>query len=243
MTCPSQRLGQRGDPRRLRALLRTAIAICCLYAAAPAEADVGAAVSVFNDARFRGFSISDHHPVGLVDLSYDDASGAYLAASGTAVASSDGVHPLALIVNGGLAKRLQSGITIDAGIVHSEYSHYSSALSGRSYTEVYGGVSRKSVSGRLYFSPHYFGTGHATLYGELDNNVGLARKLRLQGHVGLLVPLRGKQHPILDWRLGLTRQFGRISLHAAWAGAAGRRYDDTYSRSSSGFVFGASYAF
>ena len=164
----------------MRALLRTAIAICCLYAAAPAEADVGAAVSVFNDARFRGFSISDHHPVGLVDLSYDDASGAYLAASGTAVASSDGVHPLALIVNGGFAKRLQSGITIDAGIVHSEYSHYSSALSGRSYTEVYGGVSRKSVSGRLYFSPHYFGTGHATLYGELDNNVGLARKLRLR---------------------------------------------------------------
>ena len=181
--------------------------------------------------------------MALVDLSYDDSSGAYLAASATAVASSGGVHPLAVKVNGGFAKRLSSGNTIDAGIVHTEYSHYSGVTYGRSYTEIYGGLSWKTLSGRLYFSPRYLQNDHATVYGELDKNLDVARNLRLQGHVGLLVPFRGEPGPIFDWRLGLTRQLGRVSIHGAWTGGTGmRRYEGAYSRRSSAFVFGFSCA-
>src|SRR3982751_4540766 len=91
--------------RRVRHL-SVAAALALLFAAAPAEAGVGAVVSVFNDAQFRGASVSGRHPVGVLDLSYDDPGGIYVAASATAVAASGGVKPLSLQINGGFAKRL-----------------------------------------------------------------------------------------------------------------------------------------
>ena len=118
-------------------------------------AEVGAAVSVFSDSRLRGYSLSGGHPVGIVDVSYDDASGLYAAASASAFASSnDGIKPLGLQLNGGYAKRL-SGVTLDFGAIYSTYSNYSSRGSSSSYTEIYAGAGYKFLSSRIAFSPHY----------------------------------------------------------------------------------------
>lgn len=224
------------------------MAVSFAAASTPASAEVGASVSIFSDARFRGFSISDNHPVALLDLSYDDTSGAYFAASGTAVASSTGVHPLAATLNAGYARRLHSGLTLDAGIVQTRYSHYSSAVSGRSYTEAYAGVIWESFSARIYASPHYFETRGASLYGELENSLGIAPRLRLNGHAGLLVPLGDRNgsnpRPIYDWRIGLSRQSARVSCSVAWTGRGRvRRYDGGYTHSTNAVVLGISYAF
>ena len=220
-----------------------AIVATSLFAASPASAEVGAALSVFSDARFRGLSISDDHPVALIDLTYDDPEGMYLAASGIAVASSHGLRPLSLKLNGGYAKRLSSGVTLDTGVVHSRYSRYSSAVSARSYTEVYAGAAWKSIAARLYFSPRYFETESSTLYGELEDSLNLAPKLRLNGHVGLLVPLHGRNgiepRPSYDWRIAVSRQFGRLSAHGSWTGRGRvRRYEGAYLRPTNGLVFG-----
>lgn len=185
-----------------------------------AGAQTSAAVSIYTDDRFRGYSLSDSRPVGIVDLSYDDPSGLYGALSGRIVASrGDGVQPLGLILNAGYAKRLSSGLTLDGGITHSEYSRYSYRAAARSYTEAYAGLSGRFLAARIYASPDYL--KHGTLYGELDGNIPLGAKLRLTGHVGLLVPLRkgadgesyGKD---VDWRIGVTRQIGAVSIQAAW---------------------------
>jgi len=179
-------------------------------------------VSLFSDARFRGYSLSDGHPVASADLSYDDIGGAYAAVSASTVGRSDGLRPLALQLNGGYAKSLSSGLSLDFGIVHSRYARYSSAEPGRSDTEIYAGFSRQSLSGRLYLSPHYFESGTSVLYGELIDAVEIAPELRLSGHVGLLTPIRrrggSETRPNLDWRLGLTRELNAVSLHAAWTG-------------------------
>ena len=215
--------------------------------ATPAPAEVGAAVSVANDLRFRGYSLSAGRPVGTFDLAYDDPSGVYLSLSGIAVAE-DGVKPLGVQLGGGYARRLSSGTTLDLGIVHSNYSHYSSEGTGNSYTEIYAGIGRKALSGRLSFSPHYFNYGTWTVYGEVNGTVSPARKLQLNGHVGVLVPVRdsaggGAQRTQYDWSLGAARQFGRASARIAVSGGGpGRDFYHEYHHGRTAIVASLSYA-
>ncbi len=201
-------------------------------AATPAAAQVGATVSAFTDARFRGYSLSGGHPAGFIDLSYDSPSGFYAALSGSAVADPEGPQPLGLQLNAGYARQLPGEITVDSGIIHSEYARYSTRGRTNSYTELYVGVSHKALSSRIFFSPHYFQANWMTLYGEVDGNFRLAPKLRATGHLGMLVPLHSPAGSTLrsewDWRLGLTRQFGPVSLQLAWTGARPARANDPY---------------
>ena len=72
--------------------------------ASPARAQVGAVVSVFSDARFRGISLSDGRPVGILDLSYDAPGGLYGAFSGSVVDTrGEGIRALDVVLNGGYA--------------------------------------------------------------------------------------------------------------------------------------------
>ena len=215
----------------------------------PALAQTGAAFSIFNDFRFRGLSLSDGRPVGVIDLSYDAPNGLYGAVSGSLVATrGDSVQPLGIELNAGYAKRLRSGLTIDVGATHSAYSEYSSRGSAYSYSEVYAGVAGKYLSGRLSVSPDYLHHDAWTLYGELNGTVPVVSKLRFTGHVGLLVPLNyhsseGNYRHEFDWRLGLEQDFGRLSIHADWAGARpGDAHYPPASHDRSGIVLGVTYA-
>jgi uncharacterized protein (TIGR02001 family) len=213
----------------------------------PAAAQVGTAISVFSDYRFRGYSLSDGRPVGIIDLSYDAPNGFYAALSGIGVATrNDGLEPLGIQLNAGYAKRLKSGVTLDLGAVHSNYSRYSSRTH-KSYTEVYAGVSGKLISSRVYISPDYLNSGAWTLYGEVEGTVPAGSKLRFTGHVGTLIPLhsddRENYRTEFDWRLGIARDFGRLSLHADLTGLQRGRdlYEERY-HGRTAFVIGATYA-
>jgi uncharacterized protein (TIGR02001 family) len=245
----SQTQGWPANTYRSRARSAILAAGACIFLPAPASAQVGTAVSIFSDDRFRGYSISGGHPVGLLDLSYDAAGGVYANVSASVVASSgDGLRPLGLQVNGGYAKRLSSSVTLDLGVVHSNYTHYSSRGSARSYTEAYAGLTGKLVSTRLYLSPDYLKPHAWTLYGEVDGNLPVATRLRLLGHIGMLVPLRsggdGEDYRReIDWRVGVARDFGPISLHLAWTGV--RPGHDPYRNREHGrsaLILGLSYA-
>ena len=112
-----------GIARRFRAPIVLFAALLAIPAS-PAAAQVGAVVSIFSDSRFRGISLSDGRPVGIIDLSYDASNGLYGAVSGSVVDTrDDGVRVLSVTLNGGYATRLRSGLTADVGIVHSRYSH------------------------------------------------------------------------------------------------------------------------
>jgi len=203
-------------------------------------------VSVFSDSRLRGYSLSGGHPVGTVDLSYDDPSGLYAAASASALASSnDGIKPLGLQLNGGYAKRL-SGVTLDFGAIYSTYSHYSRLGSSSSYTEIYAGAAYKFLSSRIAFSPHYFEGGARTLYGEVDANFSPAHKLHLTGHAGVLVPInyRGESPATqYDWRVGVSRDVGKVTFHLIGSGGGpGRDYYRGHWHSRNALVVGASLA-
>lgn len=178
-------------------------------------------VSIFSDDRFRGYSLSDARPVGILDLSYDAPDGLYGSVSGSVVASRhDGLQPLRFAINGGYAKRLRSGLTLDLGAVHARYSKYSGISSDRYYTEVYAGLAGKLVGARVSLSPDYIGSTRASLHGEINGHLDLSRNWFLDGEIGLLVPLsqagyRASSRVQLDARAGVARRFGRITLHAA----------------------------
>ena len=223
-----------------------AASLALLVSAAPVAAQPGVAISLFSDDRFRGYSLSDGRPVGFVDLSYDAPNGFYAAVSGSVVVTRhDGLQPLGLLLNAGYAKALKAGLTLDLGAIHSAYAHYSSRGPYKSYTEVYAGLSGQRLSGRIYLSPDYLKPGVASAYGELEANFPLAPKWRLTAHGGVLIPLRSRNdydsyQPEFDWRLGVTREFGHVSLQAAWTGHGSERepYRD---RAGNAFVVGLSW--
>lgn len=206
-------------------------------------------MSLFSQANLRGYSISNGHPVASLDLSYDDSSGLYAAASATAVAnSSDLLRPLSLQLNAGYARPLSSSLTLDLGATGSIYSHYSRLQSDRSYGELYAGLSGRDLSSRISYSPHYFLTGGPTIYGELNGAIGKSYGLRFEGHLGALMSLgegaRGYRRQI-DWRVGVSRELGRVALHAAWAGRGhiSRPFGSTLrtGKSGSGLILGLTY--
>jgi hypothetical protein len=178
-------------------------------------------VSAYTDQRFRGYSLSDGRPVGILDLSYDGPSGIYAAASGSIVAArDDGLKGLGVSVNAGYASRIRTGLTLDFGAVHSAYSHYSGLVGDRSYTEFYAGLAAKFLGARLSVSPNYIGPAHWTIHGEINGHVDLTRRLLLDGSLGILAPMgsRGYQngaHPQWDARLGIAQRVGPLMLHAA----------------------------
>lgn len=202
----------------------TLSAIFSFIGASPAFGQVGIAASIFSDDRLRGYSLSDDRPVAIVDLTYDAPNGIYGAASGTLVATRhNGIQPLAVEVDAGYAKRLNAGLTLDVGATHSNYSHYSSGRIGSSYSQAYIGLGGKLLSARLSLSPDYLQSHNWSAYGELNASLIIASKLRLNGHVGLTVPLasdgydQGYRREI-DWRIGAARDIGRWTLSLAWTG-------------------------
>lgn len=222
-------------------------AAIAIVAPSASSAQIGAVASVFSDDRLRGYSVSDGHPVGILDLSFDSTTGIYGAASGTAVASSSGgVRPLAFQLNAGYAKRFSADLTAEFGIIHSHYLHHYGYEPIRSYTEVYAGLSGELLSSRIYYSPHYFEGDGATIYGEANAASGGYSGFRIVGHAGLLVPLSrgdgGANSPSqFDWSLGVSRTLGRIGLHAAWTGHSRAHFSYRSYRASNALVLGASY--
>jgi uncharacterized protein (TIGR02001 family) len=232
---------------------RTGIArfgLLCLLAglaAAPASAGTGFAASIVSDARFRGYSLSEGRPVATLAFSNDDPLGFYLGGSASAVLRHNGEPaPYALQLDAGYGTQIGRETTLDVGITHTSFTHYSSRSRGTSYTEVYAGIIHGGLSSTIYLSPDYFMRGRWTAYGEVNGNVSLGSNWSLDGHVGALAGLRTPvstqvNRPGVDWSAGVTRQFGRISLHAKWSdGLPGHDFYDRRRHSRSAVVVGAS---
>ena len=238
----------RGSSTRLAIAVALGLFVSCIPA--PARAQVGATASVFSDFRFRGYSLSSGNPVAILDIAYDDSSGLYAEAAATGVLDNGDPAALGLQLGGGYAKRLGSGTTLDFGISQATYAHYSKGQSRRTYGEIYAGVTRGAVSSRIFFSPHYSEAGLWTAYGEINGNISPARHWSIDGHVGMLVPLRTPGRPdehyrtAFDGRLGLSRELGRLSLHLSLnEGARGREFYGGRKYGRTGIVLGATWGF
>ncbi len=225
-------------------LLSTGI---CL--ASPVQAQVAGSVTVDSDDRFRGHSLSSGHPVATANLDYDDASGFFIDGSVTGVLSGDRPGLLGVQGNIGYATRLNSKLSIDLGILRSQYTPSYTGDRAAHYTELYLGLTRRNVSTRVYFSPDYFHGGISTLYGEIEGAVEPAKDWHLTAHLGGLLYLSrpapyANRRDQYDWRLGVSRQLGAFELHLNLSsGGPGQDYYGGEPRSRTALAIGATRSF
>jgi uncharacterized protein (TIGR02001 family) len=217
-------------PLALKIASFTLIAVILSWTlAGAAEAQLTADIGVQNSYRLRGYSVVDGHPTVALGLYYDHLSGLYAGVSGLAELEGDATPKfLGYIANIGYARLIGPEVTLDGGLVRTQFSRYAIGQSADAhYTDLYAGLSRRGVSARFHYSPDYYHSGASTLYGEVNGALKPGDKWRLTGHIGLL---KYVTHPLTpsyyydsktvryDWLAGIVRQFGRLSLHADLSG-------------------------
>lgn len=221
-----------------------------------AMAQVTGDVGVQNTYRIRGYSVVDGHPVATLDLYYEHPSGVYTSLSGLvefeAYASPE---VLGYVANIGYAQRIGPEVSIDAGVVRTQFARYAIApIADSHYDDLYVGLSRQSVSARLHYSPDYYHSGVHTVYGELDGSLKHGATWRLTGHVGLLGYVAQPMLPYYlyiaravryDWQAGLVKQIGRVSMHANLSGGGPQPPPQarTAWRQSTALTIGANWVF
>lgn len=183
-------------------------------------------VGLQSDYRYRGFSLTDNHPVATVAVNYDDPSGLYLG--GNLAGTFDDGEPELVAVQGtvGYAARVSPDLSIDGGLSRTEYGSYAPG-DGVGYTELYLGLASRNVTARVRYSPDYYRSDWETLYVELDGGLEVAPDWFLSAHAGQLTYL-GDVSPYLarhsyDWRLGGSRKLGKWGVHGELSGRVAKR--------------------
>jgi len=213
---------------RLRGLTRLLVGPALALVVTPARAEIGAALTIASQDRFRGYSVSDGYPATTLSVSYDDAAGPYVEGSIMIAGNpSDGVERSRFEGNAGYAVRIRNGPTLDAGIVHAEYTGY--RIYGREavFTEIYAGLITGNLSAHVHYSPNYFQHGVSTFYADADVAVPLAPHFRLHAHYGMLFQLDGGREPagtrLRDWRIGASADVKSLTFEAALASGSNKR--------------------
>ncbi|HET7527667.1 MAG TPA: TorF family putative porin, partial [Burkholderiaceae bacterium] len=150
--------------------------------AATAHAQTGAGVAWVSDERFRGVSLSNSNPAVRASLNYDHPSGWYVGGAAADVELDTQRRQFALFSYLGYAQRTASGLGWELGATAANF-----AVDSRyNYGEAFVGLIAQRWNARVYASPSYFGSGHATVYAEINGglplNQPLGRPLTLFGH-------------------------------------------------------------
>ena len=140
---------------------------------------------------------------------------------------SDGVERTRFEGNAGYALRLENGPTLDAGIVHAEYTGYRIYGQQAIFTELYAGLITGHIQAHVHYAPNYFQRGVSTFYTDVDGTVEVAPRLRLSGHVGALFQLDGHHEAAgtqtQDWRIGASTDFRKLTFTLALASGSDKR--------------------
>lgn len=196
-----------------------AVAAAALLSIAPAQGQTSASIALTSEYSARGVSLSDRRPAAQLSLAYDGDQGWYAGAFASRAALAERANDTQLIAYGGYAARLASGLGWEAGATRTAFLH----TGEYDYHEIYAGLSSERVSGRLYYSPAYYGYGGRTVYGEINGAYPLSARLTLIGHLGALHALERwtSTHDRRDMRLAIGANLGPYNVQLAWLGTDG----------------------
>jgi uncharacterized protein (TIGR02001 family) len=199
-------------------VLRWALASLSALGATASIAQVSANASLVSDDRFRGVSLTQGHAAAQLDVAYDHASGLYAGAFASNVEFDPASgQQLQWVGYAGYARRLQNGLSVDAGAAYSDFSNDADYR----YWELHAGVASEAVSARLYYSPNYFGGSIHTLYAELNGSYRLTERFKAIGHAGVVQAFAGAtdqaggDHPHADFLAGVEYHVQPFSLQVA----------------------------
>lgn len=230
-------LRQQGLRRiRFATLTRPAFTILAMLGVSlgvrPAAAQVNAEASLTSDYRLRGYSLSRREPAASLSLSYDDNnSGMFAEVAGVAMhVPQGGLGVMGGYATLGYGSRLGGGWSADFGLLRAQYAPDSSFGRGTGYTELFAGVSGRSVAVRAAFSPDYLWDRTMTVYVSGDVFQRPADHWRVSGHLGALAFLRTSSPAPAsriqyDWSVQIQRELGQAELGLAVSGGGP---DDQY---------------
>jgi uncharacterized protein (TIGR02001 family) len=188
-----------------------------LGAIEPAHAQVSGTVTIQNDDRFRGRSVSEGEPVAIGSVSYDDQLGIYTGGSIAVTTNGEDVGILRGSAHVGFATSLNRNISLDTGLVVSRYTDRYSGAQTQTFAEIYGGVSVGDFALYAWVSPSYLDQNLQTLYLEANAVRDLGSGFRANARVGVLSRISGEgsfngNDTRYDAQIGLTKDFDKVSL-------------------------------
>ena len=128
-----------------------------------------------------------------VTVSLDHPSGAYATVSAIgAFTQNDGPQLAGYQAYLGYARRFSGDSSMEVGLSHTELTQYYRERYTVRYSEAFAGVSGRSLSAHIYYSPDYLGEKSTTLYGSFDWSRATASPWRYFLHAGVLTPLSPK---------------------------------------------------
>ena len=225
------------------------------FVAGEAGAQVSASATLESDDVVRGVSLDAGRPDARFSLSYDHPSGVYGGVSGLFDdTAQNGLAALGYIGYLGYAHQFGGEISLDSGISNAGLNiDLPASATGTpggekyhaNYTELYGGVVRRDLSARLYFSPDYLGEDFKAIYLDLTQSFRFTDHLHAYVHAGVLTPLStypnpdNSGHERFDLGTGAAWAWRHGELKLGWSGVSRDvRYPVDYRQSPSRFVLG-----
>jgi hypothetical protein len=233
-----------------RALLRVlgAAAAVGVGLASPAHAQLSGSVSLQNDYRIRGASVSEKRPTVSLTVSDDLSDGVYFGASVVVGDTRDeGAQVLGHTEYLGYAHRNLSGLTWEVGADNVDFELYPAPNFHLSYSEAYVGLSKGAFTSRLYISPNYLQEGLTVAYLDLNAVVRPSDDWRLTGHLGYFEPIAGNARTAVrkdrwDVRFDVVRRIGPAEVNLGWTNAFPAAFPARW-RSGAGVLAGISVFF
>lgn len=189
-------------------LLAGAVLAVC----SPAFCQTSGSLTLASAYDARGVVLSSD-PVVQARVEHDAGDGWYAGGFASPVRLGGDSAQTELIVYGGLARQLASGLSWDAGVSRTMFLRDR----GYSYSELYAGLTLDQASARVFLSPDYFGDGRSA-YLDLNAFHPLGERFRVIAHAGLQHVFGNYRHAARDYadvRLGLVLDLGRWSAQAS----------------------------
>lgn len=162
-----------------------AIFLLCLGASAvAAHAQTSADLTLVSAYTARGLTLAPH-PAAQLRVEHDFDAGWYAGAFASPVLL-DGRRQGQLIAYGGVARRITSALSWDAGVTRTAFLRDGAS----DYHEFYAGLTWQRLNARLSVSPSYYGEGR-TAYLDLTGGQPLTDRLSVALHAGWLHPFGG----------------------------------------------------
>jgi uncharacterized protein (TIGR02001 family) len=206
----------RRNDSRISALTPGVRAACFLLlacAACPAAAQTSGNLTLVSEYAVRGISLGAGRPALQLRVDHDAPGGWYaggFVSAAVLAAPGESRRQTELIVYGGRAGRLPSGLSWDAGVSRAAFSR------GHEYDyfEFHAGLALDRASVRLFLSPAYYGQDRSA-YLDLNAFHPLDERVRLTFHAGLMHAF-GDANDSADLRVGLAATLDDWTLQLGW---------------------------
>jgi uncharacterized protein (TIGR02001 family) len=212
----------------MKMMKKTLLATALLATTSTAAlAEISGNVALTTDYVFRGISQTDNDPAIQGGFDYSHESGFYIGTWGSNVDFLEG-NDIELDYYAGIGGEMANGIGYDVGVIYYDYpaGDLGAGAPDAEFVEVYGGLSgtlgAADVSGKISYSPDYFGESGSAYYIDLGAGFGLANDFGLAFHVGYQsideAPasqagfFATEEDSYVDWSVGLSKSVGGVDL-------------------------------